>query len=1112
LAAFYDTIKRERPISAGSLEDDTGNGAMIALQLIHRVLSEEEASQSSALPKLGVRDLQIVQTTIAILANWRLAPRVAAFDSSIAVLQSKDVSSQAPAKLQEVPDEDVLNQRRQTVLHRLMSIKQDLGGIIDELRSLLDVDLGRSEVSNAFLHTCAPHSVAVALRLIGCPTLQKGNSQEEAMKQHSSVFLNGLLRSLSTASCLRILSASGQVAKTSSKDSKQTAVPSFVKLTTERVYSAQLLRTDAVMALLKITFGSDDDQGSLLTRKLTSFGHLFSTPPPDMHIDTFAVIVAPRLLEIVGELPGERNHQRQTNLGPSRQSTATHKTAACFALARLFEVAPSAVASTVRSHIWQYLLPDEDSKSPNGPKPSFEEVQISIDLLYQTIERSEPSTHLLSFLIAPVFIPLFTLYSFIEQDQAPTITELKEKGRASDAALASMIKSLLITWIRLADISEACDVLEPGKQGGLFSVSGTSVRTLDASSEEHFHPYWTRLDGLTCVVRRKGPAQDDLSTQLSLLDFTDLQPSLQTDDGSALAIPPSLLSAMNLAPSPTLLSSLLKESARKDLSSEILSALLQSYTLAKQSERTSSIGTMPSSTKSVLYVQHILELISAFGSEILSGQASKVLTFINFALGPNESLPSSSSDKHVPVQADALPFIQPSRGREGALDRLTSLGGKREDADQPSIEEEEPDDELVETSLNLLLSLLENDATMSMDTHTILRVIFAKVDVHASSAESSEIRALAKEAKLVLTARRSSKIAAEINDRSGANGDPLRAAYEKGNETYQEALRLLQDPILPVRAHGLIMLKELAACGSTDAAKERLMDPALTSAILDIYIQAVQDDESFLYLNAVKGLAEMANTGGRTMIKRLMHLYLGEHNAETGVPMKKARVDMQLRVGEALLQVVQKLEEALLPHVGVIVEPLLTALRVPQRSATLRSSYLSVLGTCVEACPLAFSASQLGDKTVDAMFDLLSVETVVTPSSRQQQEDMEDPIHLNSKLPQLRRAAVLLLALFIRGSRHQLDAAQEKRDNRSIDQEGLTSLRLPNGSVLGGRGAPTNSDDDTRASLLFSQGRVERASTLLSYIAATDTDALVRHQSKEVLEELHLLTLTMYAG
>lgn len=124
------------------------------------------------------------------------------------------------------------------------------------------------------------------------------------------------------------------------------------------------------------------------------------------------------------------------------------------------------------------------------------------------------------------------------------------------------------------------------------------------------------------------------------------------------------------------------------------------------------------------------------------------------------------------------------------------------------------------------------------------------------------------------------------------------------------------------------------------------------------------------------------------------------------------------------------------------------------------------------------------------------------------------------KLPQLRRAALLLLALLLRGAKHQLrdglEGAIDAQERRA--QEGLRALRMPDGSVLGGPGdgatvggsalAPTPISPAQRQ-LLFPSHLLTRTKQVVEYVAQFDMDALVRHQAGECALECEELQLAM---
>lgn len=170
---------------------------------------------------------------------------------------------------------------------------------------------------------------------------------------------------------------------------------------------------------------------------------------------------------------------------------------------------------------------------------------------------------------------------------------------------------------------------------------------------------------------------------------------------------------------------------------------------------------------------------------------------------------------------------------------------------------------------------------------------------------SPTIRPLAREARLVLTARNAST-SADQSAKTIAADDPKKAA----NDTYQQALKLLQDPILPVRAHGLVLLRQLIVPLKGKPAPP--LDPALVPAILSIFLQSVQEDDSYIFLNAVQGLVAMVDRLGRDIMKGLMDVYAGgllEGRPNSG--MGKAELDKRVRVGEALSQSISKCGDAL---------------------------------------------------------------------------------------------------------------------------------------------------------------------------------------------------------
>lgn len=202
-----------------------------------------------------------------------------------------------------------------------------------------------------------------------------------------------------------------------------------------------------------------------------------------------------------------------------------------------------------------------------------------------------------------------------------------------------------------------------------------------------------------------------------------------------------------------------------------------------------------------------------------------------------------------------------------------------------------------------------------MTTTPLLSLIFEKLPALASSTTSEIVPPLAREARLVLSVR----LASSYTPTTASLTDPLAASRAR----YQEALKLLQDPILPLRAQGLAILRSLVV------SPEALLstDPALLPAVLDIFVQAIEDEDSFLYLNAIQGLSTLADVYGKQIVRRLGQVYLGAQGRveEVGEGDKGRReLDKRLRIGEAMVQVVQRAGEAL----AVFGESLSSSLRM----------------------------------------------------------------------------------------------------------------------------------------------------------------------------------------
>lgn len=124
---------------------------------------------------------------------------------------------------------------------------------------------------------------------------------------------------------------------------------------------------------------------------------------------------------------------------------------------------------------------------------------------------------------------------------------------------------------------------------------------------------------------------------------------------------------------------------------------------------------------------------------------------------------------------------------------------------------------------------------------------------------------------------------------------------------YQEALKLLKDPLLPVRAHGIFLLRQLVSPQSGAS----IADSALVPGILSIFLQAIQDDDSYMFLNATQGLAGMVDGYGKEVLKALVREYSKSLDGLGAASMSQGELDTKTRIGEALGIVIGRCGDAL---------------------------------------------------------------------------------------------------------------------------------------------------------------------------------------------------------
>jgi hypothetical protein len=151
-------------------------------------------------------------------------------------------------------------------------------------------------------------------------------------------------------------------------------------------------------------------------------------------------------------------------------------------------------------------------------------------------------------------------------------------------------------------------------------------------------------------------------------------------------------------------------------------------------------------------------------------------------------------------------------------------------------------------------------------------------------------------------------------------------------ELFREAIKELSDELLPIRAHGMSILRQLVLVRD-DVAIEHL------ESIITIFLDLVQDQDSFIFLNAIKGCSALAESFPVETIDRMMIRY----------KQKEFGLDNRLRIGESILQIIQRSGEAFTKLAERICPAILVVLR--DEDARLQSSALILSSVIANQTP-----------------------------------------------------------------------------------------------------------------------------------------------------------------
>ena len=184
------------------------------------------------------------------------------------------------------------------------------------------------------------------------------------------------------------------------------------------------------------------------------------------------------------------------------------------------------------------------------------------------------------------------------------------------------------------------------------------------------------------------------------------------------------------------------------------------------------------------------------------------------------------------------------------------------------------------------------------------------------------------------------------------------SSNEQDKALLKKALTNVNDPLVPIRAHGLLQLRQLIE------KKSPLID---VKKVFAIHITQLHDQDAFIYLNVIRGLGVLVQFAPNETLDLLLQFYRACRN--------KNSVDDILKVGEVFIHYVSVQGKSFSgPKAAKLIEVCLENIRAKdQLDNRIRMSSMSILGQCLESNALGIRG--LIADILDCAFGILTFET-----------------------------------------------------------------------------------------------------------------------------------------
>ncbi|KAL7665543.1 RNA polymerase II assembly factor Rtp1 C-terminal domain-containing protein [[Candida] zeylanoides] len=291
-----------------------------------------------------------------------------------------------------------------------------------------------------------------------------------------------------------------------------------------------------------------------------------------------------------------------------------------------------------------------------------------------------------------------------------------------------------------------------------------------------------------------------------------------------------------------------------------------------------------------------------------------------------------------------------------SLHGLQSGKASSEDADSDDETDDEDNSEFVSATLPVLLELISAILSESDPSELNDECLVMLEKVKSRLQEVSRYPSLVSPGAQSLSERISHLL-------EGDRGAP-KSAHHRQAETLKLAITSLNDPLVPIRAHGLHLLRQLIENKDTDVIS--------LDFVIELHLNQLKDPEPFIYLNVIKGLQQLIHWNEREVVPTYTKIY--------SAPDSTFSLDEKLRIGEVLLRYIQDSNELFTGDMAeVVVQGAISLVRreagAPLVDNTLRNSAMSILGVCCMTNPLGMVHSL--DDALDCALGILKLERSV---------------------------------------------------------------------------------------------------------------------------------------